>query len=275
MCAKHLEEFFGLEMGYYIHETETSFKYIGGFLKPKPGVVFSKNTVLIPTRHFFDSYYRPEDKRDSIDIEYKMNPVIHTLISHLANLSENNVNRRYPIEIIRNLTHVDVNTGPEPNQMYLLRNVITMVTSNKTVSEVQIQTQSISKCFEDFGIRLEAGLKNYRKLSDLKEVSTCMKYLFLNCLFTEHAIDKSISYTDSIMYNTKWIPEIGLVTTEDVADPHFLVIHGYSFGSQIYYNAVVSTVKKDVLQKKTTLKDVPSQYYLANAFRGGSEDCLF
>lgn len=282
MCARHLYEFFGLEMGYNIHETETSHKYVGGMLKPAKGVVFKRNTVIVPTQTFFDDVYRPQD-RSLQEIgptqQYKMNPVIDDLIRSLSvNASETNLDKRYAIEILRCFVGNNVNTGPADIQSVLLRNVITLIVSKKAISESQIRTQSIYRHLSTMLLSINGTLQN---VTNIEELSISMQYFLFNCYFSHHVIniselsEEKLSFIDSMMYNAKWIKGIGLVATEEISDPNYLVVNGTSDGNQAFYNAVITTVKKDILQKNTSLNNLPSQYHLSDAFRGGSPNCLY
>lgn len=69
MCANHLRDIFGLEMTYFVFETEMSHEFVGGFLKPTPGVIFKANAIIIPERNMFDKFYRPEEIQKTPDDE--------------------------------------------------------------------------------------------------------------------------------------------------------------------------------------------------------------
>lgn len=276
MCQDHMAEYFGLELGYIEHETETEIKFVGGFLRPVKGTFFRRNTVIFPTREFFDSVYRPEDQSKPLTTsQYKMNPAIHKLIVCLSKPRlDHRWDRRYPIEIIRNLfTNEPVNTGPAPFQSHMFRNVISHITAKKSISESQISTQSIHEYLNDLVIY--DGHGQFNNLSSTN-FSLCFKYILANCQFTNHVLgfEDPRFFADGLMMNVEWVPDIGLVTTEDIGHVNFLVVHGSSVGSQIYYNAKITSVSKEIVARKFELKDLPSQYALSNAFRGGSDPCL-
>ncbi len=278
MCNRHLEEFFGLEMGFVVHETEMSHKYVGGFLKPKKGVVFQRNTVLFPTQEFFDRYYRPEDV-NLMNVyntaKFKMNPVLDEMMRFLSSgSSEEKSGKRYLVEIIRNMViKADLlNSGPAEIQKFLFKNMIQLIASKITFTETSIKTQAISSHLDTMQLWQNDRMVQIKDLNFTK----IMEYILFNCLFAEHLINhEQQQYTDNMMYNVEWVDKIGLVTTESIGDPMFLVVHGISSGSQSFYNALVSTVKKDVVQRKTTLNDLPTQFHINDSFRGGSPGCTY
>lgn len=285
-CDKHLLEFYGLEVDYIVHETEVSFKFVGGKLKPAKGKPIEAYTVIIPTEKFFDNYRRPEDHINELNdvhaihstLDYKLNPTIIEFLRNKGTLNKNesNAHIRYGIEMIRNFTNTAANSGPTAIQNVLLSNLISLIHTKKESAHIGIQNKPIHANLGYHMVNVH-NEKDEIEATILKEldVSKSMQYLLLNCYFSDHALDNNgLKFTDSIQYNCVWMKDVGLVATEDIADPNFLIVDGVSVGSQQYYNAYVATVKKNIIDKSVSLNSLPSQFYLSDAFRGGSEDCL-
>lgn len=270
MCQKHLKDFYGLEMGYHQDDHPTNVAWVGPFLRPvKNAAYFKRYTVIFPTKEFFDRTQRPEEFRDkdSSYRRYQMNPFILDYIRQYGMTLNKRVEHRLPIEIYRNLNSLDKDVDPGPNHETLFPTLISLVRSKKSISESHVRDQAIFKCLKDVSIYTKAGVKT---LHDT-DLSICMQYILFNCQFSEMRVtfDNDI-FTDYLPYNCEFVDGIGLVATELINHPHPLIVNGVGSGSQIFYNAFVSMVQKEVLHKNYSLKDIPSQFALTNALKSGS-----
>ncbi len=181
-CGKDLDTMLGLDFFHTIHETEMSHVHIGGFLKPSKGVTFKRNTVIIPERYFFDVTYRPEDLSDqpTLDhLEYSMNPRVSEFVSTEMGTTKSH-DARLKYEILRNLSKPpkEADIGPHPGQDKLFENAVQYITNKLSLSEAQIEKQSI---FEHINTTnsLVYGGNEFVPLAET-QLSTCFKYLLSN-----------------------------------------------------------------------------------------------
>lgn len=271
MCQKHLRDYYGLEMGYHQDDHPTNVAWVGPFLRPvKNAAYFKRYTVIFPTKEFFDRTQRPEEFNDSDSKfrKYQMNPFILDYIRQYGLNPAKNVENRLVIEMYRNLNSLDEKVDPGPKHETLFPHLISLVRSKKSISESHIRDQAIFKCLKDVSIYTEKGaLKTLNNTG----LSISMQYILFNCQFSEMKVTfDNDAFTDYLPYNCEFVDKIGLVATELINHPHPLIVNGLSAGSQIFYNAFVSMVQKEVLQKNYSLKDIPSQYALTNALKSGS-----
>lgn len=268
MCQKHLKDYFGLEMGYHQDDHPTNVAWVGPFLRPiKNMSYFKRNTVIFPTKEFFDKTLRPEEysKTDIKIRKYQMNPFILDYIRKYGLHPNKSVENRLVIEMYRNLMSTKVDPGPKHETLF--PNLISLVRSKKAISESNIQDQSIHDCLGDVSFYKDGSLVALPN-SDL---SLCMQYILFNCQYSEMKIAyDGDHFADYLTYNCEFVDRVGLVATELINHPHPLIVNGVSAGSQIFYNAFVSMVQKEVLHKNYSLKDIPSQYALTNALKSGS-----
>lgn len=285
MCGKHLREMYGLEMWHVTHETEMSHEVIGGFLKPAKGVVFKRNTVILPEQRFFDVTYRPEDIAEdregeipTVDmLQYHMNPSIQEFMSNMVNRNTRNQDSRLMYEVARNLCFPpkEANMGPFAGQDRLMENAVQYVTNKLALSEAQIEKQSIFSHIQTKNFIFYGG-DELIPLAETK-LSTCFKYMLSNCLFMGHdlhLIGGGSAVTDYLMFNTHYQKGVGLVATEDIADPIPLIISGNSEASPVYYNVVCSSKKKRFEPVPVRPRDMPEQFSSQRVFRGGSKECM-
>ncbi|GIY64794.1 uncharacterized protein CEXT_420541 [Caerostris extrusa] len=234
MCDKHLEEVYGLVLQHKSFEFETNYQIVGGFLKPTEGVFFKTNTVIIPTRKFFDVTFRPEEVSNTHHYEmYTMNPRILEFWQRALNRHDKQVEDRYKLETARNLSESpkNVNLGPHEGQDKLSKNALTLITSKLTISEAQIEKQikHLDK-FTLFMIDKEITLAD-------SGLSTNMQFFYSNCHFSEHKYAEGIAL-DYLMFNAIYVKDVGLVAVEDISHPSPIVITGSSTGTPMFYNAL-------------------------------------
>lgn len=276
MCQKHLEMIYGLCKMQVQHERPTKYLSVGGFLRPSPGVIFSRNTVIVPTQKFFDITFRPEDLQSTGDTEqYQMNPIIVEFMNNslIHKMDHNGADKRYMIEVIRNLANKPKDVNLIPENKNLMKNAVTLITTKLNFSESLIEKQSIY----DHMLKNEILVKGtFKKWKD-SGLSTCFCYLLNNIMYQSHVLSKPTdanTVTDVMMFNTEFVNDVGLVATEEIANPMPLIVAGQSFGNVPYYNSIVAEVKKEVLQRKVTPRDLPTQFAANEMFRGGNKHCL-
>lgn len=272
ICKKHLLNFYGLEMHLHEEDNATVAGFVGGFLRPVKNVAyFPRNTVIIPTKQFFDRTMRPEHfeiAHETIDYrKYQMNPIIMEYIRKYGMTPNKSVELRLGIEMYRNMMTDNVDTGPK--QESYLHNLTALIRAKKSVSESYIHDQSIFKTLQNNALYVGNNLVPVNNATLALSIS--MQYLLYNCLFSEAEItNNSGKFIDYLHHNCEFIPEVGLVATEYINWPHPLVMYGKSSGSQIFYNAIISLIKKDVVTKKYKLNEIPEQYALTDALKSGS-----
>lgn len=268
ICQKHLRDYFGLEVGYHLDDHPTNIAWVGPYLRPiKNLTYFKRNTVIFPTKEFFDKTMRPEEygKMDNKFRKYQMNPAIINQIRLYSLNTGKTAENRFVIEMYRNMMSIKVDPGPRHETMF--PQLQSIIQSKKSISETLISNQSIYPCLEDAFLYIGGHIVALKS----EKFHVCMQYLLFNCLYSEFKVTyDDEKFSDCLLYNCEYVPEVGLVTTELINYPHPLIINGLRSGSQIFYNSLVSTVQKEVLQKNYTLKDIPPQYAFTNALKSGT-----
>lgn len=269
MCQKHLRDYFGLQMAYHQEDLPTIVAIVGGFLQPvKNFSHFKRMTVIIPTKNFFDRTFRSEYfVNDPKYREYQMNPDIIDNVNKYGLTAGKSLENRIAIEMYRNLMHLK--SDPGPNQESHFHELLSSVRVNKANSQSYIEDQSIYKILKDVYINID-DLPNQINHPDFG-LSLCIQYMLFNCIFSELQIDhQNERFADYLTYNCEFVKDVGLVATEMINWPHPLIINGYSIGSQTFFNSKVTLLKKEIIQKNYTLKDIPPQYAVTDALKGGT-----
>lgn len=283
MCEKHLRDYYGLELGYVEFDNITHYTYVGYFLKPVRDVaIFQKNTVIIPTKLFFDKYFRTTDFDEAASlnqyttdrlenlqdatINYTMNPRISDVVRQYARNAPQNVEQRHVIEMYRNFLDDHTDVGPlQPDELIRLQALINV---KKVASKTMIELQPSNKILKDNKI--------YDYKTDIAtsitqmNLSVHMQYLLSNCLYSEFQVNqKEKAFTDYLPFNVKYIKNIGLVATEQIGNPLFLVLDGRCIGSQTYLNVHVTPLEKVIQKANYQLKDLPKPFALNEIFKSG------
>lgn len=271
ICQQHLKQYYGLEVGYEQIDGVKHVSFTGGFLKPIFGYsTFSRNEVIIPTKHFLDLHIRSEDKSAEDNSKYEQytlnNRILETLREY-ANEYPDSLEHRHVVEMYRNFIE-EAPADIDPTHTDLLPKLQALVEARKKHSEVFIRNQPVSKTLKD----------NYIYVNGTKAVnitennwSKNFQYLLNNCLYAQLRINAhGKTYLDNIPFNTTFVDKVGLVATEMIVHPLYLVLEGCSHGSQIYYNAHVGMVQKTIQASKFTVKDVPKQYTLNEVWKSGN-----
>lgn len=275
ICEGHLRQYFGLEVGNELIDDLNQVGLVGGFLKPVKNNIFKRNHVIVPTKYFFDLVYRNEDMATT-DIQltstYTMSTPIEEAVRDYATKYPNSIDHRHVIEMYRNFINKE-NVDPGQNQKDEYRKLQALVEINKAESEVYIRSQPVGKTLQDNQIYLGDTPKTITEAigADRKIWSPHFQYFMNNCLFSEMEIQKnSNKYTSCLPFNVKFEDKVGLVATEQIGDPLYLVVDGRTIGSQIYYNAHVSIGQKVIQVPNHSLKDFPEQYALNIAIKEGT-----
>lgn len=272
ICQQHLKQYYGLEVGYEQIDGVKHVSFTGGFLKPIFGYsTFSRNEVIIPTKHFLDLNIHTEDKgEDGSNLleKYTLNNRIVETLREYANDYPEHIDHRHVVEMYRNFIG-DEKADTDPKHLENLPILQAVVEARKKHSEVFIRNQPVNKTLKDN--LLYSSEKNVAVKITEMGLSKNFQYLLNNILYSEfkiHALGSS--YLDYIPFNTTFIKDVGLVATEMIVHPLYLVIEGQSSGSPIYYNAHVGLIPKTIQPFKYTVKDVPKQYTLNEAWKAGT-----
>lgn len=269
ICEQHLKQYYGLEVGYVEIDDVSNIGLSGGLLKPIKGYsIFSRNQVIVPTRNFFDMVYRSMDVSDETGLtrKYSLSNRIQETVREYASSFPDSMEHRQVIETYRNFIESD-DVNPGPKQTDELSKLQAAVQANKTRSEVYIRNQPVNKTLLHNLINVNGKPTNMESLKWSKN----FQYMVANCMFSAMEIQANQKqYIDWLQFNVQFVPNVGLVATETIADPAFLVIDGFTSGSQIFYNAHVGLLPKIVHDSKYTIKDFPQQYALNEAFKGGT-----
>lgn len=269
MCEQHLKQYYGLEVGYVEIDDVGNIGLSGGLLKPIKGYnIFNRNQVIIPTRNFFDMVYRSMDVPDTAGLTrvYAMSNRIQETVREYATSFPDSMEHRQVIEMYRNFIESD-NVNPGQKQTDELSRLQAAVQAKKTSSEVYIRNQPVNQTLPHNVINVKGKPNAINKM----KWSLNFQYLLNNCMFSAMEIQVNTkTYLDWLPFNVQWVEGVGLVATEQIADPMFLVVDGFTAGSQIFYNAHVGILPKVVYDSKYTIKDFPKQYALNEAFKGGT-----
>lgn len=282
MCEKHLRDYYGLELGYVEFDNITHYTYVGYFLKPVRDVaIFQRNTVIIPTKIFFDKHFRTSDFDDrkelnqylkedlenlTDEVNYTMNPRITEIVRNYAKNAPQSVEQRHVIEMYRNF--LDDRTDVGPLQQDELIRLQALINVKKVASKTMIDLQPSSKILKDNKI-YDYKTEALKDITEMK-MSTHMQYLMSNCLYSEFQVKhKSDIFTDYLPYNVKYIKNIGLVATEQIGNPLFIVLDGRCIGSQTYLNVHVTPLEKVIQKANYQLKDLPKPFALNEVFKSG------
>lgn len=280
MCEKHLRDYYGLELGYVEFDNITHYTYVGYFLKPVRDVaIFQRNTVIIPTKMFFDKYFRsmdfqaftkdfkPEQLVNLDDTKnFNMNPRISEIVRNYAKNAPKSPDQRHVIEMYRNF--LDDNTDVGPLQQDELIRFQALINVKKVASKTMIDLQPSKKILGDNTIYDSEDDKP--KVITEMNWSVHMQYLMSNCLYSEFQVSHNkLMFSDYLQFNVKYVRNIGLVATEQIAHPLFLVLDGRTIGSQIYLNAHVTPLEKIIQKANYQLKDLPKPFVLNEVFKSG------
>lgn len=271
ICQQHLKQYYGLEVGYEQIDGVKHVSFTGGFLRPIFGYsTFSRNEVIIPTKHFLDLNIHSEDKdanESHLLQKYTLNNRIVETLREYANDFPDTLEHRHVVEMYRNFIE-DKPADTDPKHTDNLPKLQALVEARKKHSEVFIRNQPVSKTLKDNWIFL-----NSKTATNITHMpwSKNFQYLLNNCLYAQFQIHAhGTKYFDNIPFNTTFVEDVGLVATEMIVHPLYLVIEGKATGSPIYYNAHVGLVQKLIQPSKFTVKDVPKQYTLNEAWKGGT-----
>lgn len=282
LCEKHLRDYYGLELGYVEFDNITHYTYVGYLLKPVRDVaIFQRYTVIIPTKTFFDKHFRSmdfeqakADKKYTSEalenlengVHYNMNPRILQIVNSYAKNAPKSPDQRHVIEMYRNFLDDSTDVGPlQPDELIRFQALINV---KKAASKTMIDLQPSSKILKDNSI-YDTKDDQPKKITDLN-LSVHMQYLMSNCLYSEYQIkyDEN-TFTDYLPFNVKYIKNVGLVATEQIGSPLFLVLDGRTTGSQIYLNVHVTPLEKIIQRANYQLKDLPKPFALNEVFKSG------
>lgn len=269
-CDTHVREIYGLEMEYTVLETPMTYEFVGGFWKPVEGTTFKKNCVIIPERTFFDKWFH-SGAMDDEDSKYTMNTHIQEFMRQVAMRKDYQVNHRYMIEVIRNLSEGgrNVNLGPYEAQDRLMNKAISLIASKMTLTETRIEKEPFWSYASTFTLVVED-----QDTADQEKMSTLMRYMLSKCHFSLHYLDKD--QVDPIVHNCKYVKSVGLVATEDISHPMPLIIFGFDTTRGEFLDEVINSVPKTILPRRVTLNDIPENYSRKSYMRGGlSAECFF
>lgn len=269
MCQQHLKQYYGLEVGNELIDGVKQVAYAGALLRPILDFsIFSRNEVIFPTKYFMDLNIRPKDMSniDTYNLlgKYTLNKTIERTIQEYANTFPDSIEHRHVVEMYRNFMEGD-DVDTDPNHKDHLPKLQALVEAKKKLSEVFIRNQPVSQTLKDNFIFIGGKAYNITE----RKWSKNFQYLLNNCMYAEWQIGPNM-YLDHIPANVAFIEKVGLVATEMIVYPVYLVIDGLSIASSIYYNAHVGLIDKIIQQSKYNLSDIPRQYILDEAWKGGT-----
>lgn len=278
ICAKHLEEYFGLKIFSSYIETPLAYHYAPWTLSPVPGMFFKKNDVILPVREFYDKVYRPfqvsypENQR-----KFKINPRTDEFMKQILTSGRMGKADRVIYEIIRNLseTNENINLNPtadcenDPKPIAYIR-------SKMAISNTFIQKHSILNYINEIKVTLFSNTKTEEKLlkDDSLKLSLAYRYFMSKFEYQSHIInilDNKKMELARLVPNAAFIPEVGLVAIMDISDPEPIVVTGVSVGNTTindysYYDELVIDQPKEMVSQKASPHRLSTQNFTRRAF---------
>lgn len=267
ICQHHLKQYYGLELGHVEIDDISHVSFAGSFLKPIKGFsIFSRNEVIIPTKQFLDLRLRPNNSENKMYKSYTLNKRIEENIRQYGISFPDTMDDRHVIEMYRNFVGAEI-VDPDPEMTHHYPKLQAAVESSKTQSAVYIRNQPVSKTLNHNYLYVGTDEINIHTNSPF---SINFQYLLNNCLYSEMEISYNEgNYIDHIPANTTYVKDVGLVATEQIADPLYLILDGRTSGSQVFYQAHVGLLQKQIQEIKYSVKDIPKQYILNEAWKSG------
>lgn len=272
ICEHHLKQYLGLEVGYVKLDGDKKIGMVGGFLKPIVGKMIPRSTVVIPSKVFFDLKTRPAEidttRYTTVDGNLELNSSIATTVAQYATKFLEKIEERQVIEMFRNFTGVE-NVDPGPEQKDEFPGLQATVESLKVRSNVHIRNQPVSKAMQNDALYVDGDTHDLIKTSRLS-ISSNFQYFLSNCLFSEMRIKVNGNYfVDYLHPNLHYIKDVGLVASEDIMDPNFLILDGRSSGSLIYYQSHIGMMDKIIQEAQYSLVNFAKESALNEAWKGG------
>lgn len=276
ICELHLRHYFGLEVGYVKFDGKSNIGFVGGFLKPVIGKTIKRGTIIVPTKLYFDRIVRPQEVDSTLTPEdiptmldgFVINPQIMHTIKEYGRRWPLSFEHRQIIEMYRNFIGTEV-VDPGPEQLDHYPGLIAQIESTKTGSITHIRNQPISRIFQHDHVYAQDNNSDLTSISNLN-ISLSFQYFLNHCLYSEmKLLHNKDYYLHHLNFNCKFIPRIGLVATQDIPDPLFLVIDGQTAGTSIYYHMHVSEQDKIIQEDKYDLKYFDAEMTFNEAFKGG------
>lgn len=271
ICAKHLKQYYGLEIYADYTDRPTYWAYAGWVLRPAPGVHFKPNDVIIPVREFIDKTYRPEsNKKLNSEKIYSMNPVFDAFMRSAADTTKMCKNDRFTYEILRNLSQniedVDLNSiqncEKNPKSTSLIRSKI-------AVSETFIQQHSVMSYLNGISLyTTKEATDHLIHLKDMDNLSLCYKYFLSKAEYSSHIVmdvENVVLELNRINFNAMFFENIGLVATKHIDHPHTIVAFGTSRGiheegaSEGFYEENVLVYPKEMVHQNVSPYMLPQQ----------------
>lgn len=274
ICANHLRQYYGLEVGTFYVEKRTETFYGGWFLRPAPGTHFKKNDIIIPVRNIVDIIFRAQKKDANMKIDgYSMNPILKKYMEAITN-SGNRISpqERRMFEMLRNLS--------EPLEKIGLNHIegceteasaIAYIKSKMTMSQTYIEEYSGYK-LDGFTVFTDKE----EKLMNHAELSHNFQYFLSRLEYCAHLAEDSsatVKETHRMNYNAIYVNGVGLVATRDISNPNTIVMLGSCRGriedDDGYYKTHVISVPKEIVQPRVGAGMIPQQNAMKRAFVTG------
>lgn len=273
ICEHHLKLYLGLEVGYVKLDGDKKVGMVGGFLKPVIGKMITRSTVVVPSKVFFDLKTRPAEinveQYNTVDGNLELNSSIATTVKQYATKFLEKIEERQVIEMFRNFIGIE-NVDPGPDQKDEFPGLQANVESLKVRSNVHIRNQPVSKAMLNDGLYVETNDGQRLLKTSNMQISSNFQYFLSNCLFSEMRINVGNNYfVDYLHPNLHYVQDVGLVATEDIMDPNFLILDGRSSGSLIYYQSHIGLMDKIIQESQYSLTNFPKENALNEAWKGG------
>lgn len=282
LCAKHLKEYYGLEIYAHCIEKPTSYNFTGWVLKPCDGIIFKRNEVIIPVQSFIDKTYRNKNDANTPALTnkektYSMNHVLDKFMRRATDKTQVVKGDRKTFEMLRNLSEVSKNVNLNPNTACELDPVnIGYIRSKMTVSETFIENHANKEHMNGIVLTTDKRMS----LMEAQDLSLCLKYFLSRFETSQHIVQDLNSKTlevDNTSYSCAYIEGIGVVASNDVECSAPLVIFGSSRGvhevgaaSDLgFYAENVIVYPKEVVNQKVSKNMINQQNALRRTIIAG------
>ncbi|GBN50712.1 hypothetical protein AVEN_64269-1 [Araneus ventricosus] len=273
ICARHLEEYFGLKVRSDYIETPLAYYHAPWTLAPVPGMFFKKDDIILPLREFYDKVYRPSQVELPVDQrKYKINPRTDAFMKQILTGGRMNKGDRIIYEIIRNLsaTNDDINLNPsqdcenDPKPIAYIR-------SKMAISNTFIQKHSIM----NYVNTIQVIQADKFPLSDARlKLSLAYQYFMSKFEYESHIYEGEGNSTFELarlVPNAAFIHGVGLIAITDISDPEPIVVNGSVKGNVIpkdytYYDELVIEQPKEVISQRAGPHRIATQNFTRRAF---------
>ena len=272
ICSSHLKEIFGLKIFAFKSETETATEQCGPFLTPDDHYSFPPNTVVVPTKTFLDSHLLPSENAD-FNYKFTQNSRLQTYYNNLRmrRCYFKDLNTyQYHYELIRNLFECSIDSISLSNlansaNIELLKHIQDRIAKMNN----WIKNEPYYKNFEKMKLKLFTDNKEV----SLAELPPFIGFILYNTVFDKCFLPFNTGAPLMCYANLSYIPEVGLVTVQEVKNNIPLVVIGEMQSNLAYLQHKTHIEPKQVVVNRLTNKNFPDTNRSHNVISSNKRFC--